>query len=79
MVTRILLLAVLALALGILSPRPVFASYVDPNTGGMLFQLLGFAFAFLSGLMLFFAAQIRRALGRVRRLWGSLGRREASE
>jgi hypothetical protein len=50
---------------------PVFA-YVDPNTGGMLFQVLGFGLAAVSGMILFFASHIRRAIGRTRRFVKSL-------
>ncbi len=41
--------------------------YIDPNTGGMLFQVLALLFAFLSGLVLFFSRQIRIALARAGR------------
>ena len=50
-------------------------AYVDPNTGGMLFQVLAVAFAFLSGLTLVFSARIRMALAQLkRRLRGLLQR-----
>ena len=49
-------------------------AYIDPNTGGMLFQVLAIAFTFLSGIMLFFSARIRMALARLsRRLRGFSG------
>ena len=41
--------------------------YIDPNTGGMLFQMLAGAFALLSGLILFFSSQIKMTFARVRR------------
>ena len=41
--------------------------YIDPNTGGMLFQALAAAFALLSGVALVFSRQIRAALARFRR------------
>ena len=41
--------------------------YIDPNTGGMLFQALAAAFALLSGVALVFSRQIRAALARLRR------------
>jgi hypothetical protein len=41
--------------------------YIDPNTGGMLFQALAAAFALLSGIALVFSRQIRAALARFRR------------
>jgi hypothetical protein len=46
--------------------RPAFA-YVDPNVGGMLFQVLAAGFAVASGIILLFSRQIRTALARVRR------------
>jgi len=60
------MLGAFVLILAISSWSPVFA-YVDPNTGGMLFQILGFGFAAVSGVVFFFASHIRRAVGRTRR------------
>lgn len=34
-------------------------AYIDPNTGGMLFQVLAVFFAFFSGILLFFSRQIK--------------------
>jgi uncharacterized iron-regulated membrane protein len=42
--------------------------YIDPNTGGLLFQALAAAFAVLSGFVLLFSRQIRAALARARRV-----------
>ncbi len=42
--------------------------YIDPNTGGMLFQLLAVLFALFSAFILFFSRQIRMWLARVARL-----------
>ena len=41
--------------------------YIDPNTGGMLFQILAIVVALSSGLILFFSRQIRMGLARVAR------------
>ena len=41
--------------------------YIDPNTGGMLFQVLAALFAVASGILLIFSGQIRRYLARFRR------------
>ncbi len=41
--------------------------YIDPNTGGMLFQLLAVLFALLSGMILFFSRQIRMWFARLMR------------
>ena len=67
------------LVLAVSSNFPSFLSapeaYIDPNTGGMLFQVLAIVFTFLSGFMLFFSARIRMAIARLsRRLRGLLGR-----
>lgn len=42
--------------------------YIDPNTGGILFQALVAVFAVASGALLLFSGQIRRAMARLRRM-----------
>jgi hypothetical protein len=63
----------------IVTVRPAFAGYIDPNTGGMLFQFLAVIFAFLSGIFFFFAAQIRVAFARAKRFWRERIRRSDSK
>ncbi|HBY94945.1 MAG: hypothetical protein M5U01_18895 [Ardenticatenaceae bacterium] len=63
-VVRSFLLTIIA---GVAGLRLIFA-YIDPNTGGMLFQILAVVFAFFSGFMLFFSRQIRTTLARVQRI-----------
>lgn len=41
--------------------------YIDPNTGGILFQALAGLFAVLSGVLFFFSRNIREFFARVRR------------
>ena len=41
--------------------------YIDPNTGGMLFQVLAVVFAALSGFVLFFSGKIRMFFAKLRR------------
>ncbi len=41
--------------------------YIDPNTGGMLFQILAILFAFISAIVLFFSRQIRVWIARFTR------------
>jgi hypothetical protein len=41
--------------------------YIDPNTGGMLFQVLAGAFAVISGVLFVFSRQIRQGIARLRR------------
>ncbi len=50
-----------------ISPPAEAGGYLDPNTGGLVFQLLAASFAFLSGLILIFARRIRMTIARVRR------------
>ncbi len=41
--------------------------YIDPNTGGMLFQLLAGFLAVFSTILLFFSRQIRMSVARFAR------------
>jgi uncharacterized YccA/Bax inhibitor family protein len=41
--------------------------YIDPNTGGVLFQALAATLAVLSGLLLVFSGRIRQGVARLRR------------
>ena len=41
--------------------------YIDPNTGGILFQALAGLFAVLSGVLFFFSRNIREFFARLRR------------
>jgi hypothetical protein len=43
-------------AFGLLS---VIAAYIDPNTGGMLFQVLAVLFGVISGALLLFSGKIK--------------------
>lgn len=64
--------ALLALIITLVSARPALAGYIDPSTGGLLFQMLAVGFAFLSGILLVFSRQIRMAVARARRFLRSL-------
>ncbi|MCL4869013.1 MAG: hypothetical protein KJ063_08600 [Anaerolineae bacterium] len=48
-------------------------AYIDPNSGGLLFQMLAAAFVFLSSLVFFFSSQIKMLAARVRRLFRERG------
>ena len=50
--------------------------YIDPNTGGILFQVLATVFALLSGTALLFSRQIRAAFARAMRFLRDLRDRE---
>ena len=41
--------------------------YIDPNTGGVLFQVLAGALVAVSGVVFFFSRRIREGLARLRR------------
>jgi len=58
---------VLAAVFAMLTIRRVATGYIDPNTGGMIFQMLAVLFGLLSGALLFFSSRIRMALARLRR------------
>ena len=40
--------------------------YIDPNTGGMLFQVLAVVFAMFSGVFLIFSSKIRAGIAKLR-------------
>ena len=42
--------------------------YVDPNTGGLLFQLLAVLFTVISGVFLAFSGRIKAVVARIKRL-----------
>lgn len=48
-------------------PQTVHAAYIDPNTGGLLFQVLAVLFGILSTLILIFSSRIKRMFYRARR------------
>ena len=56
----------LASIVGLATARPALA-YIDPSTGGMLFQLLAVIFASLSAILLIFSRQVRMLIARIRR------------
>jgi hypothetical protein len=41
--------------------------YIDPNTGGMLFQILAALFGVFSAIILLFSGRIRNAFAKLRR------------
>jgi hypothetical protein len=43
--------------------------YIDPNTGGMLFQILAVFFGLFSGFILFFSGKIRMTFARILRFF----------
>ena len=41
--------------------------YIDPNTGGMLFQILAVLFGVFSGVILLFSSKIKMGIAKLRR------------
>ena len=41
--------------------------YIDPNTGGMLFQVLAVLFGVFSGVILLFSSKIKMGIAKFRR------------
>jgi hypothetical protein len=41
--------------------------YIDPNTGGVVFQILVAAFVAVSSLLMVFSGRIRQTIARLRR------------
>ena len=59
----------------LLSAKPAQAAYIDPNTGGMLFQALAAFFALISGMFLVFSSRLRMVAAR---LWRRVRERRAA-
>lgn len=56
--------------LGLIGAKAAYAAppaYIDPNTGGLLFQMLAVVFTLLSGLLFFFSSRIKMAFARFMR------------
>jgi hypothetical protein len=69
---------VLALLVSLASARPALA-YIDPSTGGILFQALATALALFSGVALIFSRQIRMAFARAMRFLRGLFDRDTEQ
>ena len=52
---------------GAYSTRKEFSMYIDPNTGGILFQALAGLLAVISGVLLVFSRNIRQWIAGIRR------------
>lgn len=67
--TRIVIKSIaLALIVSSVSIVPAQAAYVDPGSGGQLFQLLAILFGLFSAILLFLSSYIKMALARSKRL-----------
>lgn len=47
--------------------RKEIAMYIDPNTGGVLFQTLAVLFGVFSGVVLLFSSKIKMGINKLRR------------
>lgn len=50
-----------------MSMKFIIPAYIDPNTGGMLFQILAVLFGVISGALLLFSGKIKGYYYRLRR------------
>jgi len=46
--------------------------YIDPNTGGMLFQIFAVLFGVISAAVLLFSSKVRMSIGMLRRFLYSM-------
>jgi hypothetical protein len=69
MFRKSILSILLTLILSLIFVNQSRAAYIDPNTGGMLFQLLAVLFGLFSGLILLFSSQVKKAFYRVARFF----------
>jgi len=67
-VTTLLLISFLLFS-GATSAFAAPLGYIDPNTGGMIFQVLAVLFATLSGFIFLFASRIKMGFARFKRVW----------
>lgn len=74
-IAKAILLALIVSAVGV---QPAQA-YIDPSTGGQLFQLLAVIFAFFSAMLLFLSSYIRMGFARFKRFTRSLFARNSQE
>lgn len=55
----------------------IIAAYIDPNTGGMLFQVLAVLLGVISAVLLFFSGRIKSYYYKVKRRMSKSGPDEA--
>jgi hypothetical protein len=65
---RILLHSLLVILGCLVFVGPASAAYIDPNTGGLLFQVLAVLFGVLSGIVLIFSSRIKMLVFRIMRI-----------
>jgi hypothetical protein len=67
MSTRFVKISLFILIVCLVNVQSASAAYIDPNTGGMVFQLLAVLFGVISGLILVFSSRIKMLFFRVMR------------
>lgn len=67
MLGKLVKVSLFILIVCLINVRSASAAYIDPNTGGMVFQLLAVLFGVLSGLILVFSSRIKMLFFRVMR------------
>ena len=55
------------IGVSVASLHMIISAYIDPNTGGMLFQILAVLFGVISGALLLFSGKIKGYYYRIRR------------
>ena len=55
------------IGVSVASLHMIITAYIDPNTGGMLFQILAVLFGVISGALLLFSGKIKGIYYRMRR------------
>ncbi len=68
MANRLFKVSALIVVFSLALARPALA-YIDPNTGGMLFQILAVFLASASALLLIFSRQVRMLFARLMRFF----------
>ena len=64
---KLVKISLVILVVCLINVRSASAAYIDPNTGGMVFQLLAVLFGVISGLILVFSSRIKMLFFRVMR------------
>ena len=67
MIHSFLLSIIPIIGVSVASLHMIISAYIDPNTGGMLFQILAVLFGVISGALLLFSGKIKGYYYRIRR------------
>ncbi len=70
---------ILCLVFALSAVRPASAAYIDPNTGGMLFQVLAVLFGVISAMLLLFSSKIKMAFYQLKRRLRESGSKNGGE